>query len=301
MERLIGAPVAAVDADIRDGAAMSRIFAENSFDAVVHFAALKSVAESVARPLDYFDNNIGGSVSLLKAMSQARVRSLVYSSSAAVYGDADQVPVREDAPLRASSPYGYTKIAVERLIDDVCVSDQNFLAAKLRYFNPVGAHPSGLIGEDPRGVPDNLMPLISQVAYGRRETLNVFGGDYPTHDGSGVRDYLHVMDLARAHADALDYLQREKRSLEVNLGSGRGISVLELIRAFERASGRRVPFEVVSRRAGDVASLYADPGLARTLLGWHAELDIEAMCQDSWRWQVNNPTGYPEPSELAGP
>ncbi len=292
LRRLTGKPVECHDVDMRDREAMTRLFAAKPFDAVVHFAALKAVGESCERPLDYFDNNISGTITLLQVMKQAGVRRLVFSSSATVYGDPETVPVREDARLQVTNPYGRTKLVMEQLIEDLCQADAQFHAANLRYFNPVGAHESGLIGEDPSGIPNNLMPYICQVAVGRREKLQVFGGDYPTIDGTGVRDYIHVMDLARAHADALDFLMREGRSLTVNLGTGRGISVLELLRGFEKASGRDIPYEIVARRPGDVAEVYADPTLANQSLGWHAELDVDAMCRDAWRWQSMNPQGY---------
>ena len=292
LRRIIGAPVAFRQADLRVRAEVDALFEGAGFDAVVHFAALKAVGDSCRRPLAYFDNNISGTIHLLQAMEAAGVKRLVFSSSATVYGDPERVPVREDAALRTTNPYGRTKLVMEQLIGDLCQSDPAFRAANLRYFNPVGAHPSGLIGEDPGGVPDNLMPFISQVAVGRRARLQVFGGDWPTIDGTGVRDYLHVMDLARAHADALDYLVGEDRSLTVNLGTGRGVSVLELARAFAGASGRDVPYEIVARRDGDVAEVYADPSLAQRLLGWRAELGVDAMCRDAWRWQSMNPDGY---------
>lgn len=292
LRRLAGKPVECHDVDMRDHEAMARLFAAKPFDAVVHFAALKAVGESCERPLDYFDNNISGTIALLRVMKEAGVRRLVFSSSATVYGDPETVPVREDARLQATNPYGRTKLVMEQLIDDLCRSDAQFRAANLRYFNPVGAHESGLIGEDPSGIPNNLMPYICQVAVGRREKLQVFGGDYPTVDGTGVRDYIHVMDLARAHADALDYLAREDRNLTVNLGTGRGVSVLELLRSFEKASGRDIPYEIVARRPGDVAEVYADPSLANQSLGWEAKLDVDAMCRDAWRWQSMNPQGY---------
>ena len=278
--------------DLRDRAAVDALFTGAGFDAVIHFAALKAVGESCERPLDYFDNNIAGTIHLLQAMQAHGVRRLVFSSSATVYGDPDAVPVREDAPLRVTNPYGRTKLVMEQLIGDLCASDPGFHAVNLRYFNPVGAHASGLIGEAPGGVPNNLMPYVCQVAVGQRERLSVFGGDWPTVDGTGVRDYIHVGDLARAHADALDFLVRERRSANINLGTGRGTSVLELVRAFERASGREVPFEVVARRPGDVAEVYADPSLAHELLGWRAGHDIDAMCRDAWRWQSRTPRGY---------
>lgn len=292
LRQIIGAPLALHRLDIRDRTALSRLFATYRFDAVIHFAALKSVGDSCERPLDYFDNNIAGTITLLQAMKAAGVRRLVFSSSATVYGNPDRVPVCEDAPLRVTSPYGRSKLVAEQLIGDLCQSDPAFRAANLRYFNPVGAHPSGWIGEDPHGVPNNLMPYICQVAVGRRDRLRVFGDDYPTPDGTGVRDYIHVVDLARAHADALEYLVRADRSLTVNLGTGRGVSVIELVRAFERASGREVPVEIVARRPGDVAEVCADATLAEQLLGWRAELDLAAMCRDAWRWQSMNPDGY---------
>ena len=290
--KITGSSVVFHQLDVRDKAGMAAIFAEAGFDAVMHFAALKAVGESCERPLDYFDNNISGTISLLKFMQDAGVTRLVFSSSATVYGDPERVPVREDARLQVTNPYGRTKLVMEQLIEDLCACDPGFRAANLRYFNPVGAHASGLIGEDPSGTPNNLMPYICQVAVGRREKLQVFGGDYPTPDGTGVRDYIHVVDLARAHADALDYLVRADRSLTVNLGTGRGISVLELVKGFEKASGRQIEYDIVARRPGDVAEVYADPTLARELLGWEARLDVNAMCRDAWRWQSMNPQGY---------
>jgi len=299
LQRITGCPVFFQKADLRDRDEVEALFRGPRFDAVVHFAALKAVGESCERPLDYFDNNISGTIHLLQAMQGAGVKRLVFSSSATVYGDPDSVPVREDATLRITNPYGRTKLVMEQLIGDVCESDPSFRAANLRYFNPVGAHPSGLIGEDPGGTPNNLMPYISQVAIGRRQRLQVFGGDWPTVDGTGVRDYIHVMDLARAHADAIDYLAAADRNLTVNLGTGRGISVLELAHAFAVASGRDIPCDIVGRRAGDVAEVYADPALAHALLGWRAELDVAAMCRDAWRWQSMNPGGYGEAAVFA--
>nr|WP_295382946.1 UDP-glucose 4-epimerase GalE [Pseudoxanthomonas sp.] len=292
LERIVGQPPVCHTLDLRDRAATHALFDAHAYDAVVHFAALKAVGESCERPLDYFENNISGTIHLLQAMRGAGVRRLVFSSSATVYGDPAQVPVREDAPLSVTNPYGRTKLVMEDLIGDLCRSDPEFRAANLRYFNPVGAHVSGLIGEDPSGIPNNLMPYICQVAVGRRERLQIFGGDYPTRDGTGVRDYIHVVDLARAHADALDYLMQADRSLTVNLGTGQGASVLELVAAFARASGQAIPYDIVERRTGDVAEVYADPRLARELLGWRAERGIDAMCEDAWRWQSMNPRGY---------
>jgi len=292
LEKITGQHIDRREIDLRDRAALNALFAGEHFDAVIHFAALKSVGESCERPLDYFDNNINGTIYLLQAMQTAGVRHLVFSSSATVYGDPAQIPVREDAPLRITNPYGRSKLVMEQLIADLIASDTRFRAAVLRYFNPVGAHPSGLIGEDPRGTPNNLMPYLCQVAVGKRNHLSIFGDDWPTVDGTGVRDYIHVMDLARAHVDALEYLQREDRNLTVNLGTGQGTSVLQLLKAFECASGKTIPHQIIQRRAGDVAEIYADPTLARQLLGWQTELDIDAMCRDAWRWQSHNPDGF---------
>jgi UDP-glucose 4-epimerase len=306
IERLTGRTPEAHRVDIRDGAALAAVFAGQRFDAVIHFAALKSVGESCAKPLEYFDNNISGTISLLRAMRAADVGRLVFSSSATVYGEPSALPIDESAPLSVTNPYGRTKLIVEQLIDDVCASDPGLSAISLRYFNPVGAHASGLIGEAPNGVPNNLMPYICQVAAGKRERLQIYGGDWPTVDGTGVRDYIHVMDLARAHVHAIEALGGlDDSDLEafvesplhgqhrpINLGVGRGISVLELVRAFERASGRAIAHEIVGRRPGDVAEVYADPRLADVLLGWRAELDVDAMCRDAWRWQSMNPDGY---------
>ncbi|MEP6907746.1 MAG: UDP-glucose 4-epimerase GalE [Pseudoxanthomonas sp.] len=298
LRALTGLPVDFHQVDMRDRQAMTGLLRDGGFDAVVHFAALKAVGESCEKPLEYFDNNISGTIVLLQAMRETGVRRMVFSSSATVYGDPSQVPVRENATLQVTNPYGRTKLVMEQLMGDVCDAHPDFRVANLRYFNPVGAHPSGLIGEDPTGIPNNLMPYISQVAVGRREKLQVFGGDYHTVDGTGVRDYIHVMDLARAHVDAIEYLVREDRSITVNLGTGQGVSVLELLHAFERASGCTLPYEIVSRRPGDVAEVYADPALAKQLLGWQAQLDVDAMCRDAWRWQSMNPQGYASPVDI---
>lgn len=292
IERITGRPVPREHADVRDTTALKTILDRHQIEAVVHFAGLKAVGESCADPLGYFDNNIAGTISLLQSMRTTGVRLLVFSSSATVYGQPEHNPIAESAPRRVFNPYGRSKLVTEDLIGDVCTAHDGFRAALLRYFNPVGAHPSGLIGEDPNGVPGNLMPYICQVATGRRQVLPVFGDDYPTPDGTAIRDYLHVMDLARAHADALDYLLGEDSSLTVNLGSGRGQSVLEVIRAFERTNGLSIPFEVLPRRAGDVAEIFADATLAQSLLGWKTEHDLERMCKDAWRWQSMNPDGF---------
>lgn len=298
IEAIVGVPVAFEYLDMRDRQALDRLFAADEFDAVVHLAGLKAVGDSCERPLDYFDNNVGGTISLLQAMRNAGVGRLVFSSSATVYGIPESVPVRENAALHATNPYGCTKLAMEQLISDMVRAGHGFRAAVLRYFNPIGAHPSGLIGDNPRGEPENLMPNICQVAVGRRDKLRIYGDDYPTVDGTGVRDYIHVMDLARAHADALKHLVNEETNPTVNLGTGHGVSVRELVLAFERASGRKIPCEFVARRAGDVGEVFADPGLARRLMGWHAEHDIDDMCRDAWRWQSMNPQGYATPMHL---
>ena len=282
--RIIGRRPEVTVADIRDNAALERVFSDARPDAVIHFAALKSVAESCERPLAYFDNNVVGTLNLLACMRRHGVESLVFSSSATVYGAPEFLPLTEAAATRTTNPYGRTKLMIEQIIEDVCASDDRLRAAVLRYFNPVGAHASGLIGENPRGTPNNLLPYVAQVAAGQREHLKVFGDDYPTRDGTGVRDYIHVVDLARAHVDALEYLTTGRR-FTINLGTGRGYSVLEVVRAFERASGRDVPVEIAPRRAGDVAECYADPTLAHRLLGWKAEHDLARMCEDAWRWQ----------------
>jgi len=281
-----------VRADLRDRAALAEVFARFKIDAVVHFAGLKAVGESVAKPLGYYDNNVGGTLSLCQAMAEAGVKTLVFSSSATVYGDPASVPIREDFPLSATNPYGRSKLIIEEMLADLAASDPAWRIARLRYFNPVGAHPSGRIGEDPRGIPNNLMPYVAQVAIGRLERLRVFGGDYPTPDGTGVRDYIHVVDLARGHVAALRRLGERPGLLTCNLGTGRGYSVLEMVAAFERVIGRSVPYELVARRPGDIAVCYADPGLAERELGWRAAFDIDAMVRDAWRWQSLNPRGF---------
>lgn len=289
---LAGRQAQLIEGDVRDKALLSRIFSEHNIDAVIHFAGLKAVGESVAQPLRYYDVNVNGSLCLLQAMRAAGVKRLVFSSSATVYGDPASVPIREDFPLTCTNPYGATKLHVEDMLRDLYVSDNSWGLALLRYFNPVGAHESGRIGEDPKGIPNNLMPYIAQVAVGKRDHLNVFGSDYPTPDGTGVRDYIHVMDLAAGHLAALARLEAQHELLQVNLGTGKGYSVLEMAAAFEQASGQAVPYELVARRPGDVASCYADPALAKQLLGWEATFGLDAMCADHWRWQHNNPQGY---------
>ncbi len=281
-----------VRADVRDESALQALLRAQRFDAVIHFAGLKAVGESVAQPLAYYDNNVVGTVTLLRALSQAGVHRIVFSSSATVYGDPLRLPIAEDARIDPANPYGRSKWMVEQLLGDLAASDARWSMGILRYFNPVGAHESGLIGEDPRGVPNNLMPFVSQVAVGARGGLSVFGGDWPTRDGTGVRDYIHVVDLARGHLAALDRTFAQPGAFTVNLGTGTGHSVLEMVRAFERASGRAVPYEIVARRPGDIAECYADASAAQALLGWRASLGIERMCADAWRWQSANPAGY---------
>jgi UDP-glucose 4-epimerase len=292
IEELAGVGIPAHKVDIRDREAMAILFRVEKPDAVMHFAGLKAVAESVAKPFDYFDTNIAGSIVLLGAMREHGVRHLIFSSSCTVYGNPASSPVAEDALLEAVTPYGLSKLTMERMLKDLASVETDFRYASLRYFNPIGAHPSGRLGEDPRGVPNNLMPLISQAAVGRRPGVKVFGGDWPTPDGSCIRDYIHVVDVARAHVRALDYIVAKERSLAVNLGVGKGTSVLELLEAFERVSGRRVPHEVVGRRVGDIAAVWADPAYAARVLGWTAQFDLDTMCRDAWRWQSANPLGY---------
>ena len=278
--------------DLRDAAAMAKIFSTGKIDSVIHFAALKAVGESVAKPLLYWDNNVGGTLVLLEQMEKAGVRTMVFSSSCTVYGNPASVPIREDAPLSAVNPYGMTKLTIERMLHDLHRADPAWNVALLRYFNPIGADPSGAIGEDPNGIPNNLVPYISQVAIGKHPEVLVFGGDYPTRDGTGVRDFIHVTDLALGHLKALDRLRVRPGFLTVNLGTGTGYSVLEMISAFERATGRKIPHRIVARRPGDVAEAWADPTLAKQELGWVATRGLDVMCEDAWRWQVANPNGF---------
>ena len=292
LAELASAPVEFEQADVCDTAALDAVFARHRPQAVVHFAAFKAVGESVSQPLAYYRNNIGGLVNTCEVMQRHGCRRIVFSSSATVYGVPEKLPLSEGAPTSTTNPYGATKLMGEQILRDVGAADPAWQTACLRYFNPVGAHPSGRIGEDPRGTPNNLMPYVAQVAIGRREKLSVFGNDYPTPDGTGVRDYIHVVDLAEGHVAALRWLLGNPGSLTVNLGTGQGYSVLDLVRAYEAASGRRVPYEIVARRPGDVAACWADPAAARETLGWQARLDLARMCEDSWRWQQNNPNGF---------
>lgn len=292
LQRLSGSVPRFERLDVTDAAAVEALLQRHRVDAAVHFAAFKAVGESVAMPLAYYRNNVGGLVTVCDALQRHGVRRFVFSSSATVYGDPARLPITEDMALSATNPYGQTKLIGETVLRDLGVADPAWQTATLRYFNPVGAHESGLIGEDPRGTPNNLMPYVAQVAVGRREFLQVFGDDYPTPDGTGVRDYIHVVDLAEGHVAALARLFDQPGSLTVNLGTGRGYSVLEVVRAYAAASGREVPYRIVPRRPGDVAACYADPALAATLLGWRAQHDLDRMCADSWRWQSMNPNGF---------
>ena len=280
-------------ADLRDAAALEQIFAATPIDSVIHFAGLKAVGESVERPLLYWDNNVVGTIRLLEAMVRHRVKTLVFSSSCTVYGDPASVPIREDFPTSAVNPYGMTKLTIERMLSDLHRADPSWDIALLRYFNPAGADPSGQIGEDPNGIPSNLVPYITQVAVGKLEALRVYGDNYPTRDGTGVRDYIHVIDLALGHLAALDKLAGHPGVVTCNLGTGKGYSVLEILRAFERTTARSIPHQITARRPGDVAEAWADPTRARTELGWVAKRGLEEMCADAWRWQTQNPGGYP--------
>ncbi|HEV2610258.1 MAG TPA: UDP-glucose 4-epimerase GalE [Noviherbaspirillum sp.] len=292
VERITGRVIPFYDVDVRDRLALNALFKTHRIDATIHFAGLKAVGESVENPLAYFENNVSGSVTLLQAMGDAGVKNFLFSSSATVYGDPESVPIPESARLSTTNPYGRSKLMVEQVLEDLAKSDSSWAIGALRYFNPAGAHPSGLIGEDPRGIPNNLMPYIAQVAVGRRERLSVFGNDYPTPDGTGVRDYIHVVDLAQGHVAALQEIFRSGRSFTVNLGTGQGYSVLEMVKAFEKASGRPIPYQITGRRPGDIATCYADPTTASRMLNWRAKKGLEEMCADHWRWQSTNPRGF---------
>lgn len=292
--RITGCEVAFVRADVRDETALERVFSTYSIDAIVHFCGLKAVGESVEKPLDYYDVNLGTTLALCRAMERHGVRDLVFSSSATVYGAAEEIPIHEHAPLSATNPYGRTKLMIEQILADLHASDRSWNLIMLRYFNPVGAHPCALIGEDPLGIPNNLFPYVTQVAAGRLPELSIFGDDYPTPDGTGVRDYIHVMDLAEGHLRALEHLDTKPGFAVFNLGTGRGYSVLEVVKAFETVNGVAVPRRVAARRPGDVAACYADPRKAREVLGWEARRGINDMVRDAWRWQRWNPDGYRE-------
>ena len=278
--------------DVRDGAALAEVFGKHQIEAVIHFAGLKAVGESCRIPLTYYQNNIAATLTLCEEMAKAGVFNLVFSSSATVYGDPHAVPIREDFPLSATNPYGRSKLMVEEMMRDMVKADPRWAVVLLRYFNPVGAHESGLIGEDPNGIPNNLLPFITQVAVGRLPKLSVFGDDYSTPDGTGVRDYIHVVDLAIGHLKALERMQKGRGVFTYNLGTGKGYSVLDMVKAFEAASGREIPYQIAPRRSGDIAECWADPAFAATELGWTAQRDLQQMMQDSWRWQSQNPNGY---------
>ncbi len=289
IEEITGKKITFIQGDIRDEITVSK--AIRGCDAVIHFAGLKAVGESVAKPLEYYDNNVQGTLCLLRAMSTNHIKTLVFSSSATVYGNPEFLPINESHPLRTTNPYGQTKLVIEEILRDLYRSDQSWKIMILRYFNPVGAHESGLIGEDPQGIPNNLMPFIAQVAIGRRDSLNIFGGDYPTHDGTGVRDYIHVVDLANGHLKALKSLTTFQCNT-INLGTGIGYSVLDVLKAFSATSERDIPYTIAPRRDGDIASCYADPSLALKSIGWSATRNLDQMCRDAWHFQSNNPKGY---------
>ncbi|MCF8110935.1 MAG: UDP-glucose 4-epimerase GalE [Desulfobacteraceae bacterium] len=292
VERITGQKVRFYKTDLRDTPAVEEIFKSESIGCVIHFAGLKSVAESVEKPLAYYENNLDATFSLCEAMRKFSVKNLVFSSSATVYGNPQNVPIKEDAPVAPFNPYGRTKLMIEQVLEDLHASDPSWNIVLLRYFNPVGAHPSGLIGEDPADIPNNLMPYISRVAIGRLDEVRVFGNDYPTPDATGVRDYIHVMDLAQGHVRALEKLSEKCGLFTCNLGTGRGYSVLEMISAFEKACGKKIPYRITERRPGDIAECWADPSLAQKELGWRAKYGIEDMCAHAWRWQSMNPEGY---------
>lgn len=292
VEAITQKAIAFKQGDVRDRDFLQSVFSEYSIDAVIHFAGLKAVGESVAQPLRYYDNNVGGSIALAEIMAEHGVKTIVFSSSATVYDSPGDKPIQEHFALKPTNPYGQSKLMVEEVLRDLYASDDRWNIGILRYFNPVGAHESGMIGEDPNGIPNNLMPFISQVAVGRREALSVFGSDYPTHDGTGVRDYIHVVDLAKGHLAALDTLVKRHGLITVNLGTGQGYSVLDMVKAFESSTGLAIPYKLVDRRPGDVATCYANPAMAKEVLNWAAELDINAMCRDTWHWQSQNPQGY---------
>jgi UDP-glucose 4-epimerase len=293
IQQITGTRPAFIEGDVRDADLLQKVLKEHAIEAVIHFAGLKAVGESVAQPLRYYDNNVHGSVVLMQAMQKCGVKTLVFSSSATVYGDATEMPLKEDAPTSATNPYGQSKLMVEKIIADLCSSDPSWSITALRYFNPVGAHASGLMGEDPQGIPNNLMPFLAQVAVGRREELQVFGKDYQTPDGTGVRDYIHVIDLAQGHLSALWHGHGKAGHHIFNLGTGKGNSVLEMLNAFGKACGKELKHKIVSRRPGDVAASWADPHKAQSVLNWKANKSIDDMCQDTWRWQSQNPNGYP--------
>lgn len=295
VEKIVSKDIPIVEGDIRNRDDLHKVFNTYQIDAVIHFAGLKAVGESVEKPLTYYDNNVNGTAVLCEVMQEHNCKSIVFSSSATVYGDPHTTPIKEDFPLSATNPYGRSKLFIEEMLRDLYVSDNEWKVVLLRYFNPVGAHASGAIGEDPNGIPNNLMPFIAQTAVEKREYLSVFGDDYDTHDGTGVRDYIHVADLAEGHVKALNKIKDFTEVMTVNLGTGKGYSVLDMVKAFEKVSGKKVPYKIAPRRSGDIAKCFADPSYAKEVLGWEATRGIEEMCEDSWRWQSNNPDGYKAP------
>lgn len=295
VQQITGKSLDFYEIDVRDRAALDRIFEKHDINCTIHFAGLKAVGESVAMPLEYYDNNLNSTITLCRAMKDHGVKNIVFSSSATVYSGDNEMPLRESSHTgMCTNPYGWTKYMSEQILRDTAFADEEWSIALLRYFNPIGAHKSGLIGEDPRGIPNNLMPFISQVAVGRRDHLNVFGNDYDTHDGTGVRDYIHVVDLARGHVCAIEYMQKHKGENVFNLGTGMGYSVLDMVKAFERVTGIKIPYEIVARRPGDLATVYSSPDKSAELLGWKAQYNLDDMCRDTWAWQSKNPMGYGE-------
>ena len=295
VQQITGKSLDFYEIDVRDRAALDRIFEKHDINCAIHFAGLKAVGESVAMPLEYYDNNLNSTITLCRAMKDHGVKNIVFSSSATVYSGDNEMPLKESSRTgMCTNPYGWTKYMSEQILRDTAFADEEWSIALLRYFNPIGAHKSGLIGEDPRGIPNNLMPFISQVAVGRRDHLNIFGNDYDTHDGTGVRDYIHVVDLARGHVCAIEYMQKHKGENVFNLGTGMGYSVLDMVKAFERVTGIKIPYEIVARRPGDLATVYSSPDKSAELLGWKAEYNLDDMCRDTWAWQSKNPMGYAE-------
>jgi len=292
VEKIVGKAITLIEGDIRNRDNLNKVFNTHTIDAVIHFAGLKAVGESVEQPLKYYNNNISGTLILCEVMAKHNCKSIVFSSSATVYGDPRTTPITEDFPLSATNPYGKSKLFIEEILRDLYISDNDWKIVLLRYFNPVGAHISGTIGEDPNGIPNNLMPFIAQTAVGKRTCLGVFGDDYDTHDGTGVRDYIHVMDLADGHVKAIEKINTFSEVMTINLGTGKGYSVLDMVKAFEKTSGKKVPYKIMPRRAGDIAKCYANPTYAKQILGWESTKSIEEMCKDTWRWQQQNPNGY---------
>ena len=292
VEKLVNQSITVVEGDIRASADLEALFQKHKIESVIHFAGLKAVGESVEQPLRYYQNNITGTLTLLEVMQKYACKQIVFSSSATVYGNPEICPITEDFPLSATNPYGRSKLFIEEILRDVYKADPSWNIVLLRYFNPIGAHPSGSIGEDPNGIPNNLVPFITQTAVGKRESLAIFGDDYDTHDGTGVRDYIHVMDLTQGHVNAIERIETFNDVITVNLGTGQGYSVIDMVKSFEKAVGQRIPYHIAPRRAGDIATCYANPAYAKALLGWEATRDIDTMCQDSWHWQSKNPNGY---------